>query len=61
MVSIDGEAALHLAVKHKRLDVLELLLSNGARLDVLDSTGKTALHIAARKANEEFVQVRQSH
>ena len=53
----DGFAPIHLAVKYKKRDALELLLLNGAKIDLFDSTGKTALHIAARKANKELLQV----
>ena len=57
LLSKDGYTAVHLAVKHRRKDILELLLQSGAQQDVFDLTGRTALHIAARKANKEILQV----
>ena len=53
----DGFAAIHLAVKYRKKEILELLLANGAKMNLFDSTGKTALHIATRKANKELLQV----
>jgi len=36
---------------------VKMLLDRGANLNVLDVGGKTALHMAARKANIEIVKV----
>ena len=57
LLNKDGFAAIHLAVKYRKKEILELLLTNGAKIDLFDSNGKTALHIAARKANKELLQV----
>ncbi|KAF6019802.1 hypothetical protein EB796_021892 [Bugula neritina] len=53
----DGYAALHLAVKHRKVKCVKMLLDRGANLNVLDVGGKTALHMAARKANIEIVKI----
>ena len=34
-------------IQHQ-LQILKLLIKNGAQLDVRDTTGKTALHVAAK-------------
>ena len=52
-----GLSALHLAVKHRRKECVELLLAHGAKLNVYDAYGKTAMHIAARKASKEILEV----
>ena len=52
-----GLSALHLAVKRRRKECVELLLANGAKLNVYDTYGKTAMHIAARKASKEILEV----
>ena len=52
-----GLSALHLAVKHRRKECVELLLARGAKLNVYDAYGKTAMHIAARKASKEILEV----
>ncbi len=39
-----------------RLEVIKLLLDNKADVNAKDSTGKTALHVAAASGNLEIVQ-----
>ncbi len=41
-----GQTALHLASQHGRLNVMRLLLEDGADVDALDSGGSTPLHQA---------------
>lgn len=43
------QTALHLAVLFNRPDVAELLVSTGARVDLLDSRGQTPFHVAAQR------------
>jgi len=42
-----GASPLLIAAEHGFLQVVELLVSNGARLDVVDKFGRTALHLGA--------------
>ena len=48
--------ALHLAALHGHLNVVELLLDNGAKTDVRDSWNCTPLHNAAGKGHKEIVE-----
>lgn len=41
---------LHLAVTHKRVDILELLIAWGANVESTDEDGRTPLHRAAKAA-----------
>lgn len=43
----NGETALHLAVREGQTSATELLLVNGAKVDVKDDEGNTPLHVAA--------------
>ena len=44
--------ALHVAVESANTSAIELLLKNGAQVDVLDCTQSTPLHLAASLASE---------
>ncbi|EKX41337.1 hypothetical protein GUITHDRAFT_53137, partial [Guillardia theta CCMP2712] len=41
---VEGITVLHSAVKHKRIDMVSLLLEAGANVDGKDWESKTALH-----------------
>src|SRR5690606_20961415 len=43
---VNGETALHVAIKRKDINTALLLLNNGARMDVKDASGKTPEDIA---------------
>ena len=45
----NGKTALHAACHRGFEDVAELLVNNGAVLDIMDSDGKTPLHLAAER------------
>lgn len=49
--------ALHIARNLKDIEVAELLLQNGADVDMRDKDGKTALHHASVKGMEEMVEL----
>ncbi|KID94317.1 Pfs, NACHT and Ankyrin domain protein, partial [Metarhizium majus ARSEF 297] len=53
-----GRTALHLAAKHKRASVVNMLLESSARRDIQDARGNTALHYAAISS---FAQTPGSH
>lgn len=42
---------LHLAADHSYFEIMDLLLKNGAKVNVLDGLGQTALHRCARDDN----------
>uniref|UniRef100_A0A0R3RVK8 Arf-GAP with coiled-coil, ANK repeat and PH domain-containing protein 2 n=1 Tax=Elaeophora elaphi TaxID=1147741 RepID=A0A0R3RVK8_9BILA len=48
--SINDTTALHIAIEHDQSIAVEFLLLNGAKVNALDSSLNTALHIAASKA-----------
>src|SRR5690606_28621122 len=54
--SYQHESPLHCAVNHSGLDMVNLLISKGARLDIRNDTGATVLHLAVLKFNKDVVQ-----
>ncbi|XP_015726116.1 serine/threonine-protein phosphatase 6 regulatory ankyrin repeat subunit B-like [Coturnix japonica] len=46
-----GETLLHVAASQGHLNVMEYLISKGAKLDVMDQKGRTPLHRAAEKGH----------
>ncbi len=67
MTTADGFTALHLAVAHGQLEVMQLLLQHGASLrartteqiyqPVWASSGATPLHLAAARASTKLCMV----
>ena len=53
--------ALHYAAKNGHTDRVELLLQRGAKADVLDSTGKTALDLAQAYGRGNTAALLRSH
>ncbi len=60
---IPSNTALHAAIAGERdMDVIKLLLSNGAKTVIFDSNGHTALHTAAYHAdNPELIKLLIDH
>jgi len=56
-----GYTALHHAAVGGHLDVIEVLLDKGAKLDAIGSRGETALYLAASKGNYEVVKLLSEH
>jgi ankyrin repeat protein len=52
----DRETLLHSAAKAGRVNILELLLQNGARVDLPNNKGATALHLAVRNGHAQAVE-----
>ncbi|KAK5555580.1 hypothetical protein LTR46_006605 [Exophiala xenobiotica] len=52
----DRETPLHSATKAGRVNILELLLQNGARVDLPNNKGATALHLAVRNGHAQAVE-----
>lgn len=52
----DGKTALHYAVEAGRLDVVKLLIENGAKIDIKDKKGYNPLRIAKKLNNIEIEQ-----
>lgn len=52
---------LHLAIDHSFLDIVDLLLKNGAAINALDGLGQTALHRCARDDNEQACRLLLSY
>ncbi|XP_054166448.1 poly [ADP-ribose] polymerase tankyrase-2-like [Oppia nitens] len=57
----DFLAPIHLAADNSKFDVLELLLKNGSKVNILDGLGQTALHRCARDGNIGAVQTLLSY
>uniref|UniRef100_A0AAQ5YRE4 Uncharacterized protein n=1 Tax=Amphiprion ocellaris TaxID=80972 RepID=A0AAQ5YRE4_AMPOC len=50
----EGKSAFHLCVSRGRLDCLEVIISHGADVSVLDGAGFNALHLAAKNGQSEL-------
>ena len=48
---------LHLKVKAKDLDAVEATIANGAKLNELDRSGQSPLHLAVLTANINMVEI----
>lgn len=60
--SFVGETALLIAVKlPSSLELIKLLLDNGADIEAEDNSKKTPLHLAARSSNEPAVRLLLEH
>ncbi|MCS5711213.1 ankyrin repeat domain-containing protein [Candidatus Berkiella aquae] len=57
----NGETALHLAVINNRLEIVLLLLKNGANIEAKNSNDETALHLATRRGNYKIIQQLLKH
>ena len=54
----EGLSCLHLAVIHEHKDIVALLLSKDANVDVIEmKAGKTCLHFAAESGSDKIVEV----
>ncbi|KAE8382028.1 ankyrin repeat-containing domain protein [Aspergillus bertholletiae] len=57
----EGETALHLAVKHHRPEVVQVLLCptrrHALRVDAQDWLGRTALHLACERNRRDCVEM----
>lgn len=52
---------LHEAVKKGDLDILSLLIENGAEVDIQDNSGSTPLHLASGMGNERILSLLLRH
>lgn len=52
---------LHVAVRNGEIDVIKLLIAQGAFIDAQDSSKKTAFYLAAVQGNEEIVDYLLEH
>ena len=50
----DGATPLHLAVDRGALDIVELLIDNGAKVNVEDEDGTTPLYISIEEGFESI-------
>lgn len=57
----DNRSALMLSIRHGRKDVFLYLLQRGARIDLVDSTGKTALDLARERGDNLAVNSLQEY
>lgn len=51
------QTPMHVAVLANRPEMVELLISTGARVDVHDRRGNTPLHLACQKGHKEIVEI----
>ncbi len=52
----DPDGAMHDAAAYGNLDLVQLLVDRGARVDALDSRGRTAMHWAAKFGHVDVVK-----
>ena len=50
-----GQTALMMAAMFGRIDVVKLLVSSGAKLELSDRAGNTALSLAQQQANPQMI------
>lgn len=55
-ISNEGVTALMLAAQNAKLDVIELLLSKGAKAEVKDKNGKTAFNYAEKADISDYIK-----
>ena len=55
------ECPLLLAIHHGHKEIVELLISNGARIDTKDSDGEFPIMFAANHGKKEIVQILINH
>ena len=57
----NGMTPLMIAARYNRVEIVELLLKNGANISLKDSNGKTALQHAERSNAKETVAILKAH
>jgi len=55
--SLDLETALHKAAEKGNIEIVKLLLENGAKIDVEDTEGWRPLHMAAWNGEQKVVKL----
>ncbi|XP_045473074.1 serine/threonine-protein phosphatase 6 regulatory ankyrin repeat subunit A-like isoform X2 [Harmonia axyridis] len=55
-LSSNGDAALHIAVRKKDIDMVRILVDYGTPVDIQNVEGQTPLHIAAAEGDEVLVK-----
>ncbi|MFP3024484.1 MAG: ankyrin repeat domain-containing protein, partial [Wolbachia sp.] len=58
---IDGRTPLHYAVSNRHVDIVNILLTNGANVNQVTNKGNTPLHTATSKCYKEIVEVLLQH
>jgi len=56
-----GNTALHVSARCGNSEMVDILLRNGADINLMDGCGETALHIAARDGNQDTVVMLMKH
>ncbi len=59
--NLDGETALHLAVRYGLMDICERLIKHGADLSSYDNYGRNALHTACGSNQYDIVRMILEH
>jgi ankyrin repeat protein len=52
-----GQTALHYAALNNDIDMVKILINNGAELDNQDCRGNTALHLAVQMQYQQIVEI----
>lgn len=60
-VNMDGDTALHVACRQGHVGIVNLLLTNGASLDVRNTQSVTCLETAAQSGNDEVALAMVKH
>jgi len=57
----DGQTAVHIASRVGDVDVVKLLISRGASLNVITNDHYTPLHIAAKEGHDDIARLLLDH
>lgn len=60
-VNMDGDTALHIACRQGHVSIVNLLLENGASLNVCNTQSLTCLEAAVRAGNSEVAMAMVKH
>ena len=60
-LKVNGRTALHFAAGWGQASITDMLLSKGCNVDAIDKAGMSSLHMAARQAHVETIQLLLRH
>ena len=60
-VNMEGDSALHIACSQGHVNIVNMLLDNGASLAICNTHGLTCLEVAVRTGNSEVAMALVKH